>query len=480
MPANVQGTFTSVGEPSAVMDADQGQFLFNTEGCNASNTLKTQKSTNNGASWTDVTTFNSEQIGTVITPAAGEQYRVVPVSLQSFREIRFKMSRENRGLSFASQYLGQVAGQCRVPTVGGGSVQLLARTRHLLRSAVTTIQVAYPNYYLDAACVEQPAGGVSTITGSIEYPPGNLIQLKWSTVPSIAVASGAISPLSDPVTINAPSGAEIFVQTYFTTLGGYVTTSSLNGQDTVNGEKMRVAAAGLTDQTMNPSSGWAGGASTNNYTYSPVLIVGQTTVPSVLILGDSLAELFNDTYTGASGDIGYPGRCVGPLFGYTKHARQGTSASQFLSSTTNCLALSQYFSHVLCEFGVNDLASVSAAACLASLQAISALFPTKKFLQSTITNRGASSNSWIDSVGQTPTVTVSDRIVQLNDFIRAGLVPGVGYIEFNDVLSTARNSKLWKSDGNPNTWTSDGIHGSQFAYLQALAANIINQGNINR
>lgn len=95
MPANVQATFTSPAEPSAVMDADQGTFKLSTVGLDVNNTVKTQKSTDNGATWTDVTTYNAEQTNTVITPAAGEQYRLTCVLLQALKQIQYKMSREN-------------------------------------------------------------------------------------------------------------------------------------------------------------------------------------------------------------------------------------------------------------------------------------------------------------------------------------------------------------------------------------------------
>lgn len=95
MPVNVQATFTSVGGISAVMDADQGSMKLTTVGVDVNNTVKTQKSTDNGASWVDVTTYNAEQTALVITPAAGEQYRLTNPLLQAGKQIQYKLSREN-------------------------------------------------------------------------------------------------------------------------------------------------------------------------------------------------------------------------------------------------------------------------------------------------------------------------------------------------------------------------------------------------
>lgn len=96
MPVNVQATFTALAQPSAVMDADQGSFKLTTVGLDVNNTVKTQFSTDNGATWTDDTTFNADQTATVITPAAGRQYRLFPVLLQVSlnKQVQYKMSRE--------------------------------------------------------------------------------------------------------------------------------------------------------------------------------------------------------------------------------------------------------------------------------------------------------------------------------------------------------------------------------------------------
>lgn len=94
-PINVQGTFTCPAEPSAVMDENQGTFKLTTVGLDVNNTIKSQKSTDNGASWTDVTTYNAEQTNLVVTPAAGEQFRLVNVLLQALKQVQYKMSRES-------------------------------------------------------------------------------------------------------------------------------------------------------------------------------------------------------------------------------------------------------------------------------------------------------------------------------------------------------------------------------------------------
>jgi hypothetical protein len=61
----------------------------------ANNTCKTQRSTDNGATWVDQTTYNSAQANVPITVAHGEHWRLVSIVMQAIREIRFKLSVEN-------------------------------------------------------------------------------------------------------------------------------------------------------------------------------------------------------------------------------------------------------------------------------------------------------------------------------------------------------------------------------------------------
>lgn len=98
----VQGTFatgstSSVGNISDVVDVPYGttSMKLTTVGLDGSNTVKTQKSTNNGSTWVDQTTYNSDQTLTSITVVAAEQWRLVQVSQGTLKDVRYKMSCES-------------------------------------------------------------------------------------------------------------------------------------------------------------------------------------------------------------------------------------------------------------------------------------------------------------------------------------------------------------------------------------------------
>ena len=71
------------------------QAKLNTVGLDASNTIKTQKSTDNGITWVDQATFNSDQVNTLIAVAHGEQWRIFLLAQQAGKQIQYSLGVEN-------------------------------------------------------------------------------------------------------------------------------------------------------------------------------------------------------------------------------------------------------------------------------------------------------------------------------------------------------------------------------------------------
>lgn len=102
MAALIQGTFPTGANPvsgntSDVLNIPTGttSAKLTTTGLDASNTIKTQKNTAPGTVWVDQTTYNSDQTATAVTVAAGEQWRIVGVTQQALKDIKFKFSAES-------------------------------------------------------------------------------------------------------------------------------------------------------------------------------------------------------------------------------------------------------------------------------------------------------------------------------------------------------------------------------------------------
>lgn len=95
----IQGTFAtgstaSVGNASDVCNIHSSitTMKLTLTGLDGSNTVKTQKRTSPGAAFVDQTTYNSDQSAINITVAAGEEWRLVQVTQQATKDIRYKMS----------------------------------------------------------------------------------------------------------------------------------------------------------------------------------------------------------------------------------------------------------------------------------------------------------------------------------------------------------------------------------------------------
>jgi hypothetical protein len=64
-------------------------------GLDGSNTVKTQKRTTPGGTFADQTTYNSDQASTVVTVAHGEEWRILQVTQQATKDIRYRMNCES-------------------------------------------------------------------------------------------------------------------------------------------------------------------------------------------------------------------------------------------------------------------------------------------------------------------------------------------------------------------------------------------------
>lgn len=91
------GASASVGNASAglLIHSSVTTMRLTTQGLDASNTIKTQKRTTPGGTWVDQTTYNSDQTNVGVTVAAGEEWRVVQLTQQATKDVRYKLSLES-------------------------------------------------------------------------------------------------------------------------------------------------------------------------------------------------------------------------------------------------------------------------------------------------------------------------------------------------------------------------------------------------
>lgn len=107
MPQSIKGTFVSgasvgVGQtspelmiPSGVTTARLTLPNNTISTIDASNTCKTQKSTNGGQTWADQTTYNSAQSNVAVTVAHGEVWRLALVTQQALKSMDYELSAQS-------------------------------------------------------------------------------------------------------------------------------------------------------------------------------------------------------------------------------------------------------------------------------------------------------------------------------------------------------------------------------------------------
>lgn len=379
-------------------------------------------------------------------------------------------------------YTGQVATAVRVPDLLSalpGSRGF--RTRHYARAnIVNNMQIAFPGWYVETNNAETTAAD-ATFKAAIEYPIGvTSTPVTWAAASSIAVTGGTTSGLSDAIPVSIPVGQPFMVRTFYTNATNIIYAGK-GSQDTVNGEQQR---SGASDETAAVGA-MTSGSSVATGVLTPILMVAPITQPAVLLLGDSRvvgsgSVSANDAFTGVSGDRGETPRSVGPWFGYSMVAVQGTSAQNYVGAAHALRnALQTYFSTVICNYGINDItgSARTPAQTLADLKTIAGYFPGKKFYQCTIAPRTTSSDSWATIANQTLNAN-SAGIATLNGLIRAAPVEFTGYYELADVVESSRDSGKWIVNGVANYATADGLHETTAANLLIQASGIIGQGTI--
>lgn len=338
--------------------------------------------------------------------------------------------------------------------------QLQGKTRHVAMDNITSLQLVYGGWYTtnprsNGNVSEVNASAASTITASIEYPMGTRTQVKFSGSATGTIPVGS-NLVSDSVAVSIPLGAAFFVHVFQQNPTSVLFIGSVTSAGT--GELCNLAASGLTDLTM-------AGTITNTFFtthYPPLAIIGNTSRPSFALFGDSKCEGALDTYSDAYLLLGELERAAGKSFGFTNCGLGGERMSDVAGGTaTKRVALAQYASHVLSQYGINDITnSRTAGQVLTDLATFRALFPGKPFYQGTVAPVTTSSDSWATTGNQTTHANNAARVT-LNQSIRNHNTGALdGHMEIADAVESGRDSGIWKA-----AYTTDGTHETQTAYI---------------
>ena len=383
-------------------------------------------------------------------------------------------------------YLGQVATRSAISNNYNPNLkQLRGRSAHFKRGSSPSLTLGFTNTAVRGILTQAgdfgmgAFAGVTTIVAAIEYPAGVYTPAMFSGSRTGTMDSGnngaSQLALSAPVAVDVPNGAMFWVRYLLTGAEGVVFQDGSAAEIApVQGANLNEFCEGgngeLTDNTL-------GGSYANNVSsvrYSPILILGQTTASSVLIVGDSRANGAHDT-ADSSGDLGNAARSIGAALGYSAITAGGYSAQNFIAGHDIIGLIAPYFSHVISNLGGNDLNhGDSAATVLSRMETIWSYFPGNKVGQLTVEPFTSSTDGWGTTANQSPQ-SQAPAAQAVNEALRAGY-SGVTVYDIAAAVETAVGSGIWKSPG----YTIDGVHATRAGYLLAANSGRLSPGLLRR
>jgi len=357
-------------------------------------------------------------------------------------------------------YTGQVATRCRVPSARSATeLYLNSHSFHHSREKMSVVTVVLPNFYASATA-EVGAGGATSYTVAIEKMDGTRYQGFASGYATGVCAD--LSTISFDVAVSLDDGEPYYLNVFGFTSGVgvcYTVNNAMNNSYTMLGEKLELSATPLTDRTM---SGTFTNTATGGKMFYPLAIVGRTTKPSVLLVGDSRVRGSAETQD-VAGFVGHLERSVGKKCGFINVAMDAERCFHVQTGAANRLSMAQYCSHVIHGHGINDANAGTSLANILIYQAavralIAAVNPTARQYQTTIYANTTSTDSWATSANQTVAAGNAVRVT-LNTSIRTSTAANLmGNIEIADCVETYRDSGLYFVNGVANYYTSDGLH----------------------
>lgn len=322
-----------------------------------------------------------------------------------------------------------------------------ARCGSYSRSWITNIQVAFWNGGHNGTA-ETAGGATATYNASIEFPVGTFTQLLFKGSNAGTVASGGII-YSDLMPVRPIPPGSLFYVRYRQSGGSTFWCSTVsNTPYQITGEGI---SATTTDLTM---SGTITDDSGGTLVARPLAILGYTTRPSFAMLGDSILAGTGESGAGTFGDIGAVAHTAGLSYAYTDLATPSEAASAYLSGNTARLAIAKHASHIICNYGINDLINGRTTAQIqADLQTIASQLAPRPFYACTLLPY--TTGAWTATNGSDQTdAGQATNIATMNTWIRG--MPGhqTGILDIRTPIINPNDANKWNAPG----YTTDGIH----------------------
>lgn len=366
--------------------------------------------------------------------------------------IMMAAGRSLRTVSGPSSYVGPVATGCLQNDnfAHAGERYFQFRSPHIMRGTPSFLRPGLQLYKDNEAAL----GGTVTITEmTLEYPADTFQNFKFGGSNSIAgVATPSVLYTDDFTGTRPPNGATFWIRANGDMPGGIMSRYNIP----------EGAGAGLETSSSSPVTNKCKtgtvGTPHSPYGMSPVIILGDTTLPTVGFLGDSRSQgAPSETSTDTIPDVGQMARTLGPLYGYWSGAWTATSVSDYVNGNHALRnAMMAYCSHVVQAGFFNDLGGRTLGQMQADAATVAGYFPGVPNYLCTVWCSTASTTNWDDALHQT--LTAGKDPTAFNTWARTVPSPFTGIIELADVCEGGRNTNKVRSNGTPFAYTGDGTH----------------------
>lgn len=348
----------------------------------------------------------------------------------------------------------QIANRSYVPNqLSGSATSAMSRTTHFARGDISSLKLAFANWFVNAAAsgVEAGTGGTKTVEASIEYPADTFTRVTFDEA-NVGSVSDSATLVSDETPVSIPDGAQFWVRQYIECQGsGKVayTTPASAGTIAMTGEATEVPA--VSNKVM-------GGAVAGPAQVYPAGIFGRTAQNAVLVVGDSRA--FGEAGDATMQDTGEIAPSV--QVGVINAGVPSDRAMWFKASSSLRRGLAAYCSDVICQYGINDIrgGGSSLSTLQADVKAVYALFPDSRIWQSTIEPGNTSTDNW---------ATLANQAVASTSVVRAG---------FNDWLRLLYDETISMVELISNGDFSSGTTG--WSGSTGASLSVVNVGGVNR
>lgn len=383
----------------------------------------------------------------------------------------------------STPFLGQVATRCYVAnqTIAPATATWASgRTMHWARARIVSPTIVFPMWSVTAGNVESLTAG-GTVKAAIELTLGT--RAAQNAEGAVSFTSGYAVCTFPGVTI--PAGTRFWVDHLVVNTNGLV-YSGFPGQSMNSTEGWTFSTGTPTDYTV---SGTPPAPFLYSMGYGPILILGQTTQPSVLMTGTSRSYGIYDFSTDVLNDRGPIARLIGRRFGYTDislasstlntfNAQSKTYRNQITGGTISGIATGvPYHTHIVNEYGINDLNGGDTAAALVTRRStFAASYPAHVVIGTTLTPNPSSTDNFATTTNQT-LGSGSTKIATFNDLVRGGISGERFVFDTSDIVDPYRSGK-WPVSRNPNDTSSatasfTGVISGNTLTVSALTGTIV-------